>query len=99
LSAILTDEERLIKELFVDYNPTARPVINNKKTVVIDIQYSLQQIKQLDSRSQTLTSIGHLVLRWKDERLVWNASEENVPDELVINSKHIWTPEFATING
>jgi len=96
--ARITDEEKLIRELFADYNPAARPVIKANKPVQIDIQYSLLQIKELDSRLQILTTIGHLVLTWHDERLVWNVSG-TIPDMLVVTPSEIWTPEFATING
>ena len=49
-------------------------------------------------RNQVLTSTGLLILDWFDERLTWD-HEISMLDELVINSRHIWKPEFAVING
>jgi len=98
-TAYITDEEKLLRMLFEDYNPEARPVINSTKTVIVDMQFSLLQIKDLNARMQVLTTRGHLVLQWYDERLTWDANSARTPDQLFINPKFIWKPEFATING
>ena len=45
----MSDEERLFKELFEDYNPSARPVMNSSKTVSVAIMFSLLHIKELVS--------------------------------------------------
>lgn len=33
-----SDEERLLRYLFADYNPSARPVIDSNKTVPVAMQ-------------------------------------------------------------
>lgn len=43
----LSDEEQLFKNLFREYNPSARPVINSSRTVMVSIQFSLLHIKDL----------------------------------------------------
>ena len=45
----LSDEESLLEELFGDYNPSARPVIDSSSTVPVQIQFSLMHIKDLVS--------------------------------------------------
>ena len=45
----LSDEERLLKDLFMNYNPSARPVIASKKTVKVKMQFSLMHIQELVS--------------------------------------------------
>ena len=36
---------------------------------------------------------------WQDERLVWNPEEHNNLTEVIIESRSLWRPEFAVING
>ena len=43
----MSDEEVLLHELFQDYNPSARPVINSSQTVPVSIEFSLLQIQEL----------------------------------------------------
>ncbi len=49
-----SDEEVLLQELFGDYNPSARPVIDSSDTVRVEIQFSLMHIKDLVSRHQVM---------------------------------------------
>ena len=35
---------------------------------------------------------------WVDERLRWDENEIPLKD-VVVEAKHIWKPEFASING
>jgi hypothetical protein len=43
---------------------------------------------------------GNLLIckEWEDERLKWKKSDFNL-NEVVIEAKNIWVPEFAIING
>ena len=50
----ISDEERLLKDLFQSYNPSARPVIKSKKTVKVKMQFSLMHIQELVSTTKTL---------------------------------------------
>lgn len=45
-----TDEERLIKDLFTDYDPDARAVPLDSHVVTVEIQYTLIRIQKLVSR-------------------------------------------------
>jgi hypothetical protein len=45
----LSEEEKLLHDMFLDYNPSARPVMNSSKTVDVEIQFSLMHIKELVS--------------------------------------------------
>ena len=45
----LSGEEALFKELFDDYNPSARPVMDSSHTVNVEIGFSLLHIKDLVS--------------------------------------------------
>ena len=46
---MLSDEERLIDDLFTHYRKTARPVMSSSDTVPVLIQFSLMHLKELVS--------------------------------------------------
>ncbi|ESN92595.1 hypothetical protein HELRODRAFT_131728, partial [Helobdella robusta] len=98
ISSLLSDEEYLLKYLFEDYNPSARPVMRSNQVVEVNLRFSLLQIQELNVRNQILTSTGFLILEWSDERLAWSKNISSL-DELVVKGDNIWTPEFAVING
>ena len=50
--AIQSEEEKLLDYLFVNYNPSARPVLNSSKTVFVRLAFSLLQIQDLVSVAQ-----------------------------------------------
>ena len=59
-SRSLTDEERLLRTLFVDsgYNPSARPVLDSTKSVQVTVQLSLLQIQELVGVGWWLNGVG-----------------------------------------
>ncbi len=67
----LSDEEMLLEELFSDYNPSARPVIDSSSTVPVQIQFSLMHIKDLVSESSTI-----LVRNYADSSILGEAAVE-----------------------
>lgn len=94
-----SEEEKLLEHLFKDYNPSARPVLNSSDTVTVKIHFSLLQIQDLNVRSQVFATTGLIMLEWKDERMTWNRETESPLDQVVVDAKGIWRPEFAIING
>ena len=58
----LTDEERLLDELFSGYNPSARPVLNSSDTVSVSIQFSLMHIKELVMHSIKIITHLNIIL-------------------------------------
>ena len=52
-----SDEERLLQNIFNNYNPSARPVINSSETVFVQMQFSLMHIKELVS-----STLGYILL-------------------------------------
>ena len=57
------DEERLLKLLFSEYNPAARPVINSSKTVPVILQFSLMHIKDLVSAASVSVIINMMQMK------------------------------------
>ena len=65
-------ETALINRLLHNYNPFARPVVNDSSTLNLEIILTLKQIINLDVRKQVLKTKLWLEYYWKDKNLVWN---------------------------
>ena len=67
-----SDEENiLINKLLENYNPFARPVVNDSSQLNLEIILTLKQIINLDVRKQILKTKLWLEYYWKDKNLVW----------------------------
>ena len=65
-------ETALINRLLHNYNPFARPVVNDSSTLNLEIILTLKQIINLDVRKQVLKTKLWLEYYWKDKNLIWN---------------------------
>ena len=71
-TVLTSDEERnLISKLLENYNPSARPVVNETSQLNLEIILTLKQIINLDVRKQILKTKLWLEYYWKDKNLVW----------------------------
>ena len=77
-ATIINNETLLIEQLFVRYNPTARPLLDTSESVDINMYFQIGSLKDVDIKSQTITVNGWIRLMWTDERLRWNSSEYNL---------------------
>ena len=64
-------ETALINKLLKNYNPFARPVVNDSLQLDLEIILTLKQIINLDVRKQVLKTKLWLEYYWKDTKLVW----------------------------
>ena len=64
-------ETALINKLLRNYNPFARPVLNDSSQLDLEIILTLKQIINLDVRKQVLKTKLWLEYYWKDTKLVW----------------------------
>ena len=65
------EEAALINKLLENYNPFARPVVNDSSQLNLEIILTLKQIINLDVRKQILKTKLWLEYYWKDKNLVW----------------------------
>ncbi|ELT93061.1 hypothetical protein CAPTEDRAFT_146658, partial [Capitella teleta] len=88
-------EDKLLEALLGNYKRAARPVLDSRDSVMVNLQFSLMHIKDLDVRSQIFTTTGLLIVEWQDERLVWDPADYGNLSDIVLETSHIWRPEFA----
>ncbi|KAK6187549.1 hypothetical protein SNE40_005547 [Patella caerulea] len=85
---------RLYKNIFENYNPDVRPIINASAAVNVDILLSLQSIGKLESSSETLVASIWIMLTWKDDLLVWNKTDYEEIEHITIPAKRVWVPDL-----
>ncbi|VDN82010.1 unnamed protein product [Brugia pahangi] len=81
----VTDEQRLLRHLFGQYEKAVRPVRNASNTVV-------------DEKNQVLTINVWLDQEWKDELLVWDPKKFGGIKSVRVPCDLIWLPDIVLYN-
>jgi len=93
------DERRLLNDLFLDYNPLERPVINESDAVTVNLGATLQQIVRLDEKKQILTSCVWMNLNWINPYMKWNESEYGNIKDIRLPPSKLWMPDIMLYNN
>ncbi|XP_070206651.1 neuronal acetylcholine receptor subunit alpha-10-like [Littorina saxatilis] len=95
----LTDEQRLLRYLRHNYDPSVRPVYDAKRPVVINLGITLTQIIDVDEKNQVLTTNVWLDQDWTDEKLKWNVTDFANITILRVPCDFIWLPDIVLYNS
>ncbi|XP_057306708.1 neuronal acetylcholine receptor subunit alpha-7-like [Hydractinia symbiolongicarpus] len=101
LSGIKTSivEDRLLADLFQNYNPAARPALNDTDTVNVTFGLTLSQIIDVHEKNQFLVISAFIRQKWKNPILKWVPTEYNNITEINIDPKKIWRPDIILYNN
>ena len=86
-------EKCLIDDLFANYTKEERPTDNHTETVVVKFKLDLQQIIDLDEKSQTLKTNMWLNFEWNDANLDWDPALYGGVVEFRARPELVWTPD------
>ncbi|KAK7884811.1 hypothetical protein WMY93_027934 [Mugilogobius chulae] len=92
-------EERLLKDLFVNYNKLSRPVQNTTDTVLVHFGLSIAQLIDVDEKNQMMTTNVWVKQEWNDYKLRWNPEEYENVTSIRIPSELIWRPDIVLYNN
>ncbi|KAI0227983.1 Neuronal acetylcholine receptor subunit alpha-10 [Lamellibrachia satsuma] len=95
----IPDEQRLYRDLLANYESAVRPVHNASSVVNIGFRISLNQIVDLDERTQVLTTNVFIDQCWQDENLVWNTTNYSGIKTLRVPASYIWLPDTFIFNN
>lgn len=105
-SAASAEERQLYTDLFIGpdrdsptYIPDVRPRLNSSQTVLVKVDLDVNQIKELDEKSQTLHTVGFLRAEWIDDYLQWDPAKYAGIQEIVIPPNKVWLPDFGILNS
>ena len=75
LAATSSQADAIYKHVLTDYNKEIVPVLDQEKTVFVNISISVININNFDELSGTLELSLIFLLEWVEERIQWNATE------------------------
>uniref|UniRef100_A0A1I8EBD2 Uncharacterized protein n=1 Tax=Wuchereria bancrofti TaxID=6293 RepID=A0A1I8EBD2_WUCBA len=94
----ITDEQRLLRHLFGQYEKAVRPVRNASNTVVVRMGMTMTNIFDMDEKNQVLTINVWLDQEWKDELLVWDPKKFGGIKSVRVPCDLIWLPDIVLYN-
>jgi len=89
---------RLRTQLKKDYQRNARPVKNHKTPTNISVGFWLYRIVDVDIDTSAMKSFNYILLEWIDQHLIWNPSDYDGLDEVVMEWNEIWTPDIRSFD-
>nr|ADG63463.1 nicotinic acetylcholine receptor beta 2 subunit [Pardosa pseudoannulata] len=93
------DEERLVRDLFRDYNRLIRPVERMNETVEVSFGLSSIQLINVNEKNQIMTSNVWLQLMWNDYQLVWDEADYGGISVLRLPPDKVWKPDIVLFNN
>lgn len=93
------DEERLVRDLFRDYNKLIRPVENSNDTVEVEMGLSFIQLININEKNQVMTSNVWQQFHWKDYQLKWEPAHYGGIDVLRLPPDKVWRPDIVLFNN
>ena len=95
------DVKHLITKLFTtnDYVKEVRPNRNQLQPMILDIDFFLVGIDEVDELKQRLITTAYLIIGWTDEYLNWTASDYGELYQLYVPQTDIWMPDITLKNG
>ena len=97
-SATSIAETNLLKHLFQNYNPWARPVTSFNSTLILNYSATLYQLVGFETKSETIKTLMWQILCWYDVVLTWSAEEYEGVNVLRVPQEEIWTPDLLPYN-
>uniref|UniRef100_A0A668V607 Uncharacterized protein n=1 Tax=Oreochromis aureus TaxID=47969 RepID=A0A668V607_OREAU len=92
-------EERLLQNLFANYNKLSRPVRNTTDTVLVHFGLSIAQLIDVDEKNQMMTTNVWVKQEWNDYKLRWNPEDYENVTSIRIPSEIIWRPDIVLYNN
>uniref|UniRef100_T1KCW6 Nicotinic acetylcholine receptor beta 1 subunit n=1 Tax=Tetranychus urticae TaxID=32264 RepID=T1KCW6_TETUR len=92
-------EERLVRDLFRDYNKLIRPVELINKTVEVKFVMYLIQLINVNEKNQVMTTNVWLELRWNDYQLKWDPADYGGIKVLRLPADKVWKPDLVLFNN
>ncbi|KAK3105995.1 hypothetical protein FSP39_010476 [Pinctada imbricata] len=89
----------LRKKVFINYDKSVRPFSDGEFKTEITFNYKMRNINRLDDIEETLTTTGHLEIRWRDKALSWNRTNHKGIMYIYVPQNDVWKPDLVLNNG
>nr|XP_049599386.1 5-hydroxytryptamine receptor 3A-like [Syngnathus scovelli] len=85
---------QLTRALLRNYDRGVRPVQNWTSATTVFVDFILQSVLDVDSKTQSITASIWYRQIWTDEFLVWDPDEFDGINEISLSSDAIWIPDI-----
>ncbi|KAK0062251.1 acetylcholine receptor subunit delta-like isoform X1 [Biomphalaria pfeifferi] len=94
------DTSNLFNDLLVSssYNTEVRPLLNQSKTMMVDVGFQLISIVEVNDVAQSFICNGFIFFSWTDEKLMWNMSKYGGQNLIHPVPGMIWRPRVILMN-
>ncbi|BFY97102.1 hypothetical protein BsWGS_00141 [Bradybaena similaris] len=94
-------ERGILNKLFVesDYNKHERPIENETDPIEVQFGIILQQIIDVDERSESIVTSLWKRMKWKASNLKWNKEEFGNVSSIRIPKHMVWVPDILMYNS
>ncbi|GMR54916.1 hypothetical protein PMAYCL1PPCAC_25111, partial [Pristionchus mayeri] len=93
-------EERLLIDLFREYNYLIRPVPSvYSKPVIVEFGVAMILLINVDERNQILQTNVWLTMKWNDYQLRWKPEEYGNVTHIHVPSDRVWLPDIVLFNN
>ncbi|XP_038072740.1 neuronal acetylcholine receptor subunit alpha-10-like [Patiria miniata] len=90
----ISQEQRLVADLFQNYSSIIRPVMNQNETLIVTCDAALQTIADFNQKKQYIQTNMWLRLKWKDFNLQWNPDDYGGVSSITVPLDLIWRPDL-----
>ncbi|XP_069125726.1 acetylcholine receptor subunit alpha-like [Argopecten irradians] len=88
----------LIQDLFQNYSKDIRPIQDQTKPVIVNMNLDLIYLNDFDEVEGTISMVVVVYISWNDQNLVWNPSLYGNVSYLTFKQDKIWLPEMFLCN-
>ncbi|VDM26320.1 unnamed protein product [Toxocara canis] len=95
----MDEEDRLVIDMFNDYNHLIRPVrFVNSSSVVIEFGIAMILLINVDEKNQIMQTNVWLTLKWNDFQLRWDPANYGGIASMRVPQDKVWVPDIVLFN-
>ena len=91
-----SDEDRLRKDLFLNYSEEIGPI---RSIINIDAYLEMYQFIDLEITTGIMVTLSRLKVKWEDERLKWRPQDYGNIKKIDVNPSKVWIPKVVVCNS
>lgn len=91
-------EQEIRNNIFENYNPKIRPVLDYNDAVNLSISINIMNIERFDQVTETLFLNLWIIYEWEDMLLRWNYTQYPLK-KLSVMKSNVWTPDLVLYNA
>ncbi|XP_064597875.1 neuronal acetylcholine receptor subunit beta-3-like [Liolophura sinensis] len=96
-----TNESSLRAAMFNGYSDSIRPVLDQNDSVDVHFKLELLNVESLDIKTQTLASTIWVVVKWIDEKMIWDKNLYDGAEKFFVHDgddNDVWKPDISVSN-